>query len=81
MKFIDMYTDEILTVADLKRDYIEFKKEDPENHAETFKVEFFEILVATVNGRNDIEIIGMTSKEISNYIIRIRSEIMLNGRE
>ena len=75
MKFLDMYTDEILTIADLKRDYIDLKHEDPENHAETFKVEFYEILMATVNGRNDLEIVGMTAKEVSNYIIRLRSEI------
>ena len=76
MKFIDLYTDEVFTVADLKRDYIELKKEDSENHAETFKVEFFEILMATINGRNDVEIIGATAKEINNYILRLRSEIM-----
>ena len=31
--------------------------------------------MATINGRNDLEIIGLTPKEVSNYIINLRSEI------
>ena len=31
--------------------------------------------MATINGRNDLEIIGLTPREVSNYIIRLRSEI------
>lgn len=75
MKFIDLISEQLFTVADLKRDYIEFKKADPENHAENFKIELFEILMATVNGRNELDIIGLTAKEVSNYIIKLRSEI------
>ena len=75
MKFIDLNNDRVYTIADLKKDWQEFRKEDPENHADRFKIEFFEILMATVNGRNDLEIIGLTPREVSNYIIRLRSEI------
>ncbi len=75
MKFIDLNDDRIYTLADLKKDWQEFREEDPENHADSFKIEFFEILMATVNGRNDLEIIGLTPREVSNYIIRLRSEI------
>ena len=74
MKFIDLNDDRIYTIADLKNDWNEFK-EDTENHANSFKVEFFEILMATINGRNDLEIIGMTPREISNYIMRLRATI------
>ena len=76
MKIIDMWSEQELTIADLKRDYIDLKSEDPESHAETFKAEFHEILMATINGRNDLEIHGMTCKEISNYILKLRREIM-----
>ena len=75
MQFIDLNDDRVYTIADLKKDWQEFRAEDPENHADRFKIEFFEILMATVNGRNRLEIIGLTPREVSNYIIRLRSEI------
>ena len=75
MQFIDLNDEQVYTPADLKRDWTQFRAEDPENHAERFKIEFFEILMATINGRNDLEIIGMTPREISNYTTRLRSEI------
>lgn len=75
MKFIDRNDDRVYTPADLKRDWEVFRAEDPENHAESFQIEFFEILMATINGRNDLEIIGMTPQEVSNYIISLRSKI------
>ena len=75
MKFIDLNDDRVYTPADLKRDWTQFREEDPESHAARFKIEFFEILMATINGRNDLEIIGLTPKEVSNYIIGLHSEI------
>ena len=75
MRFVDLNDDHVYTIADLKKEWQEFREEDPENHADRFKIEFFEILMATVNGRNDLEIIGLTPRETSNYIIRLRSEI------
>ena len=75
MKFIDLNDDREYTVADLKRDWAQFREEDPDNHAASFRIEFFEILMATINGRNDLEITGLTPRETSNYIIKLRSEI------
>ena len=75
MKFIDLNDDRVYTPADLKRDWAQFREEDPENHAESFKIEFFEILMATVNGRNDLDIIGTTPKETSNLILRLRAQL------
>ena len=74
MKFIDLNDDRVYTVADLKKDWEVLQAEDSENHAESFQIELLEILMATINGRNDLEIIGMTPREVSNYIIRLRSE-------
>ena len=54
MKFIDLNDDREYTVADLKRDWAQFREEDPDNHAASFRIEFFEILMATINGRNDL---------------------------
>ena len=75
MKFIDLNDYWVYTLQDQHRDWAQFREEDPENHADRFKIEFFEILMATINGRNDLEIIGLTPREVSNYIIRLRSEI------
>ena len=57
MKFIDLNDDRVYTLQDLRRDWAQFREEDPENHAPDFKTELFEILMATINGRNDLEIL------------------------
>ena len=75
MKFIDLNDDRVYTLQDLHRDWAQFRQEDPENHADRFKIEFFEILMATINGRNDLEILGLTTREISNYIISLRAQL------
>ena len=75
MQFIDLNDDREYTVADLKRDWAQFREEDPDNHAASFRIEFFEILMATINGRNDLEILGLTPREISSYIISPRAQL------
>ena len=70
MRFIDLNDDREYTVADLKREM-----EDPDNHAASFQIELFEILMATINGRNDLEITGMTPREISNITLRLRAQL------
>ena len=76
MKFIDLNDDRVYTVADLKKDWEALRAEDPENHAGSFQIEMLEILMATINGRNDLEIIGMTPQEVTNYIIRLRDRVL-----
>ena len=76
MRFIDMNDYHIYTLADLKKDWQEFRAEDPENHAPDFKTELFEILMATINGRNDLEIIGMTHREISSLTLHLRAQLL-----
>ncbi len=76
MRFIDLNDDQVYTMGDLKKDWEVFRAEDPENHAPDFKTELFEILMATVNGRNDLDIIGMTPKETSRFILRLREQIL-----
>ena len=75
MRFIDLNDDREYTVADLKRDWAQFRDEDPDNHAASFRIEFFEILMATINGRNDFEITGLTPRETSNLILRLRAQL------
>ena len=75
MKFIDLTDDREYTLADLKRDWAGFREEDPWNHAVDFRTELFEILMATVNGRNELEIIGMTPRETDRLIRRLRASL------
>ena len=76
MQFIDLNDDRVYSLQDLHRDWAQFRQEEPENHAESFQMEMLEILMATINGRNDLEIIGMTPQEVSNYIIRLRDRVL-----
>ena len=77
MTLHDMTTDMDYTISDLWKEWEELHYDDPYNHAESFTVELFDILMATVNGRNDCEVIGLTSRELSNLIIRIGHRIGL----
>lgn len=77
MKLIDLNDDRVYTIEDLKREWETFRKEEPWNHAEDFKTELFEILMATVNGRNDMEILDATPDEVEQYINNLREEIGL----
>ena len=76
MRFIDLNDDKVYTLQDLHHDWAQFRQENPENHAESFRIEFFEILMATINGRNDLEILGMTHREISSLTLRLRSQLL-----
>ena len=31
--------------------------------------------MATINGRNDLEILGLTHREVSNIILRLRAQL------
>ena len=75
MRFIDLNDDRVYTLRDLHTDWAQFRQEDPDNHAASFRIKLFEILMATINGRNDLDIIGMTPKETSNLILRLRAQL------
>ena len=71
MLFIDLNTDETITTTDIFRDYKRLRIEEPENHAESFRAEFLTIVMDTINGRNDVDIIGQTPREIERLLKRI----------
>ena len=75
MRFIDLNDDRVYTMSDLHSDWAQFREEDPDNHAASFRIEFFEILMATINGRNDFDILGLTPREVSNIILRLRAQL------
>ena len=76
MRFIDLNDSHTYTLAALKKEWEELRAADPENHAQDFKMELFEILMATINGRNELEILGMTHREISSLTLRLRAQLL-----
>ena len=76
MKFMDLNDRRTYTLSEIRKEWELLRNQEPENHAQDFKTEFFEILMATVNGRNDMDIIGPTPRETSNIIIRLRTQLL-----
>lgn len=75
MKLYDFNAEKELSLSELFSDWKAFKTAEPWNHAENFKTELFEILMATINGRNDCEVVGPTASELDRIIRRIRREM------
>lgn len=75
MKLKDMNTERVYTLPELKAEWKEFLNSDPWNHAMSFRIELFNILMATINGRNDCEVLGVTGPELSRFILRIHPYI------
>ena len=79
MKFYDMNRDVFYTLQDIKNDFTEFKAEDPENYEQyaTFTAYVPVLMMDTINGRNDLEIIGLTPDEIERLINALFKKIGL----
>ena len=75
MRFVDLNDDSVITLSDLKKEWKTMHTEDPYNHAQDFKTELLEIMMATVNGRNDLEIVGPTPSGVSHIIENLRKRI------
>ena len=76
MQFKDLNDDRLYTLSEIRRDWADARAADPENTAPDFKTEIFEILMATVNGRNDLEIVGLTHREADRLIQRLRAQLL-----
>ena len=76
MQFIDLNDNSVTTLSEICRDWLESREADPENTAPDFKTEIIEILMATVNGRNDLEILGLTHRETDRLIQRLRAQLL-----
>lgn len=75
MRLIDIDTGRAISLPELRQDWQTFRTDDPFNHADDFTTELYEILMATVNGRNDCDIAGLTPTETCNYILALRDKI------
>lgn len=75
MTLYDRNADRTITINELHDEWKQFKEEEPWNHADDFMSELYVILMDTVNGRNDCDIVGLTPSETCDYIITIRHAI------
>ena len=75
MYLVDTNDGKAFSLPDLHKEWQELRKEDPVNHADTFIREFFEILDATIRGRNDCEIEGLTGAEVLRMYTRLMKEV------
>ncbi len=75
MRLVDKNDNHSYRLADLKTEWATLRVQEPENHSESFQIELLEILMATVNDRNDLEIEGLTHREVSAIIVAIRTQI------
>ena len=76
MTFKDLNDGRVYTLSQIRRDWLESRADDPENTAPDLKTELFEILMATVNGRNDLEIANLTHRETDRLIQRLRAQLL-----
>ncbi len=76
MKFFDLNDNSVTTLSEIRRDWADARAEDPENTAPDFLTEIFEILMATVNGRNDLEIVGPTPREVNRLILKLHARLL-----
>ena len=71
MKLVDMITDRATTMPELYAMYMDFRATDPGNHAETFRTELYNILMDTVNGRNDFRVDYLTPAEAEKIVAQM----------
>ena len=72
MWFIDLNTGELLTLLDLKQEWEHLHEVDEEHQDETFLMYVYDVLMATISDRNDLEIRGMMSREVGKIIFNLR---------
>lgn len=71
MRFKDTLSGDIYTLQTLYRDYVRFRTEDPDLYPDSFQIELLNILLATINGGNDLEVIGLSPAELNRFILRL----------
>lgn len=68
MTLKNLYDDSIVTIKDLFDGWKENRKTDPENYSKYFVRYMIVIIMDTINGRNDYNIIDLTPTEIERLL-------------
>lgn len=71
MIMIDRNDNTAVSTKTLFEEWKTLKETEPENHQAAFTMELLEIILATINGRNDMEITGIPAKELDRIIARL----------
>lgn len=71
LSFFNLVDDTVVTLNDVFDEWFKYRKLDPDNHADLFMAELFNILMDTINGRNDMEIVGLTNEETDTLIRKL----------
>lgn len=79
MKLLDLYDMREYPLPAIHDEWKDARSAEPYNHADDFMTELFEILMATINGRNDLDVVGLTPTETCRYIIRLRKACERKG--
>ena len=65
-----------ISLQQLKADWERGRIEDHENFYDPFFGWYLlEVIMATINGRNDLELIGMTPDEVYRMVLRLRKKV------
>ena len=75
MRLIDTESNCSLSLKVMKEEYQTLRQDEPWNHRDNFRTELLETMLATVNGRNDCEITGLTARELDRYIRKLRDYV------
>ena len=75
MRLMDIDTDREIFLSELHHDWLTGRIEDPVNYEEDFITEMYVILMDTINGRNNCDVIGLTPSELNNYILKLRNKV------
>ena len=75
MRFRDLETGAELPLTYIAAEYHAMRRIEPENHADTLAGEVLNLMMATISGRNDLEIVGMKPREIGQMIYKLARRI------
>ena len=71
MTFIDRNDGRTYTARDIYSDWKQARTEDPENALPTFTAEALEVIRCAIAGRNDLDVIGPTPRELDRIVHRL----------
>ena len=77
MRLIDLNYDTVecldhpITVLDIWIEWDTGRRVDPLNYDQSFLVYMSEIMMDTINGRNDLEFLNMTVREINDLTLKL----------
>ena len=73
MTFIDRNDGRTYTARDIFIDWKQARTEDPDNTIPTFTAEALEVIRCAIAGRNDLDVIGPTPRELDRIVHRLRA--------